>query len=63
MNPLDALALTVVVSTLTFVAGRQSVKRRFNRIQNSSGHPLLVRLDDSRVLYIESPSITEETHD
>ncbi len=53
MSPLDALALTVLVATLTFIAGRQSVKRRFDRIQNSSGHDLVVSLDD-RVLRIES---------
>lgn len=52
MNPLDALALTVLVSTLTFIAGRQSVKRRFDRVQNSSGHDLVVSLED-RVLLIE----------
>jgi hypothetical protein len=62
VSPLDALALTVLVATLTFIAGRQSVKRRFDRIKNSSGHDLVVSLDD-RVLRIESTNQTNQGTD
>lgn len=44
----------VVFGALMFVAGRTSVRRRFNSISNTSGHNLLVRLDDRAVLHIES---------
>ncbi len=49
------LALTVTVGVLTFIAGRRSVKRQFKHIENSSGHTLVIRLDDDGCLHIEEP--------
>lgn len=49
----DFVWLTLVFGALTFVAGRKSVKRQFNKIQNSSSHTLVVHLDDDKTLRIE----------
>lgn len=48
------ITAVIVFGALMFVAGRKSVRRRFNAISNTSGHRLLVRLDDRDVLHIES---------
>ena len=54
MRAID-LIVALTVGALMFVAGRKSVKRQFNQIKNSSGHALVVRLDDDRCLHIEEP--------